>query len=84
MALPIPIVVENFGAYYMEQKKRAGITAKRQQLEADRRAEAAAGEFEVEQLTRQLSQRTQPSTKTNVTQFEMEHMMDLKHFGEDI
>ena len=74
MALPIPIVVENFGAYYMEQKKRAGISAKRQQLEAVRKAEAAAGEFEVEQLTRQLSKRTEPSKKTSVTQFEMEQM----------
>ena len=55
MALPIPIVVENFGAYYMEQKKRAGITAKRMELEEVRDKEAAAGEFEMKQLSRVLS-----------------------------
>ena len=57
MALPIPIVVENFGAYYMEQKKRAGIAAKRIEVEEVRSKEEEAGEFEMKQLSRVLSER---------------------------
>ena len=57
MALPIPIVVENFGAYYMEQKKRAGIAAKRMEIEEVRTKEEEAGEFEMKQLTRVLSEK---------------------------
>ena len=54
MALPIPIVVENFGAYYMEQKKRASIAAKRQEIENTKEKEAVAGQFEMEQLSKVL------------------------------
>ena len=57
MALPIPIVVENFGAYYMEQKKRAGVAAKRLEVEEVRSKEEEAGEFEMKQLSRVLSER---------------------------
>ena len=57
MALPIPIVVENFGAYYMEQKKRAGVAAKRMEVEEVRSKEEEAGEFEMKQLSRVLSER---------------------------
>ena len=57
MALPIPIVVENFGAYYMEQKKRAGVAAKRIEVEEVRSKEEEAGEFEMKQLSRVLSER---------------------------
>ena len=57
MALPIPIVVENFGAYYMEQKKRAGLAAKRIEVEEVRSKEEEAGEFEMKQLSRVLSER---------------------------
>ena len=57
MALPIPIVVENFGAYYMEQKKRAGIAAKRMEVEAVRSKEEEAGDFEMKQLSKVLSEK---------------------------
>ena len=57
MALPIPIVVENFGAYYMEQKKRAGIAAKKMEIEEVRTNEEEAGEFEMMQLTKVLSEK---------------------------
>ena len=57
MALPIPIVVENFGAYYMEQKKRAGAAAKRMEVEEVRSKEEEAGEYEMKQLSRVLSER---------------------------
>ena len=50
MTLPIPIVVENFGAYYMEQKKRAVIAAKKQDLVEAKIAENAAGQMEMNQL----------------------------------
>ena len=67
MALPIPIVVENFGAYYMEQKKRAGISAKRQQLETVRSTEEEAEKFEMEQLSKvlQSQQGADPSGAEN-------------------
>ena len=60
MALPIPIVVENFGAYYMEQKKRAVITAKKQELESEKNAQAASGRFEKEQLSKLLQSESGP------------------------
>ena len=65
MALPIPIVVENFGAYYMEQKKRAGISAKRQQLETTRNTEEEAEKFEMEQLSKVLQHGADPSGANN-------------------
>ena len=60
MALPIPIVVENFGAYYMEQKKRAVIAAKKQELESARSTELASGKFEMEQLLKILQAKPGP------------------------
>ena len=42
MALPIPIVVENFGAYYMEQKKREVIQKKKEELEVAKKQEEKA------------------------------------------
>ena len=60
MALPIPIVVENFGAYYMEQKKRAVIAAKKRELESARNTEVASGKFELEQLSKLLQKKPGP------------------------
>ena len=60
MALPIPIVVENFGAYYMEQKKRAVIAAKKRELESVRDTEVSSGKFELEQLSKLLQTRPGP------------------------
>ena len=56
MALPIPIVVENFGAYYMEQKKRAGLAAKRDELANVKEEQVEAGKFEMKQLANTLHQ----------------------------
>ena len=60
MALPIPIVVENFGAYYMEQKKRALIAAKKREVEAVKNTEVASGKFELEQLSKLLQAKPGP------------------------
>ena len=60
MALPIPIVVENFGAYYMEQKKRAVIAAKKRELQSVRNIEVASGKFELEQLSKLLQSKPGP------------------------
>ena len=60
MALPMPIVVENFGAYYMEQKKRAVIAAKKRELESVRNIEVASGQFELEQLSKLLQTKPGP------------------------
>ena len=60
MALPIPIVVENFGAYYMEQKKRAVIAAKKRELETVRNTELASGKFELQQLSKLLQTKPGP------------------------
>jgi len=60
MALPIPIVVENFGAYYMEQKKRAVIAAKKQDIVEAKIAETAAGQTEMDQLASLLQTKPGP------------------------
>ena len=60
MALPIPIVVENFGAYYMEQKKRAVIAAKRQDIAEAKIAENAAGQIEMDRLASILQTKPGP------------------------
>jgi len=64
MALPIPIVVENFGAYYMEQKKRAVIAAKKQDLVEAKLAENAAGQVEMNQLANILQAKPGPFKAT--------------------
>ena len=56
MALPIPIVVENFGAYYMEQKKRAGLAAKREEMKNVKEEQEEAGKFEMKQLAEVMQQ----------------------------
>eukprot|EP00090_Calanus_glacialis_P031394 TRINITY_DN5178_c0_g1_i1.p1 TRINITY_DN5178_c0_g1~~TRINITY_DN5178_c0_g1_i1.p1 ORF type:complete len:553 (-),score=146.49 TRINITY_DN5178_c0_g1_i1:174-1682(-) len=67
MALPIPIVVENFGAYYMEQKKRAVIAAKKQDLVEAKIAENAAGKMEMNQLASILQTKPGPFKTTPET-----------------
>ena len=64
MALPIPIVVENFGAYYMEQKKRAVIAAKKQDLVEAKIAENTAGQLEMNQLSSILQTKPGPFKTT--------------------
>jgi hypothetical protein len=64
MALPIPIVVENFGAYYMEQKKRPVIAAKKQDLVEAKIAENAAGQMEMNQLPNILQTKPGPFKTT--------------------
>ena len=64
MALPIPIVVENFGAYYMEQKKRAVIAAKKHDLVEAKIAENAAGKMEMNQLASILKTKPGPFKTT--------------------
>ena len=64
MALPIPIVVENFGAYYMEQKKRAVIAAKKQDLVEAKIAENASGQMEMNQLASILQTKSGPFKTT--------------------
>ena len=47
----------HFGANYMEQKKRAGIRAKKMEIEEVRNKEEEAGEFLMEYFTKVLSEK---------------------------
>ncbi|XP_023328907.1 potassium voltage-gated channel protein Shab [Eurytemora carolleeae] len=60
MALPIPIVVENFGAYYMEQKKREVIAKKKFDNAEARIEDEASREVERENLIGVLQNKPGP------------------------
>ena len=66
MALPIPIVVDNFADYYSEQKKLAAKELKREaqakQVEFDLKAEGLANRSLISTLARRPGPFTSPPT----------------------
>lgn len=58
--------MENFGAYYMEMKKREVVTAKKKVLEEKEEADAASGKVQREKLAHLLKVFVIYSTETKL------------------
>lgn len=67
MALPIPIVVENFGSYYMEMKKREVLAEKKKRLQEQHRRDEDSGKVQRDRLSQLLTSKEKPGRPFKVT-----------------
>jgi len=75
MALPIPIVVENFGSYYMEMKKREVLAEKKKRLQEQQRQDEDSGKVQRDRLAQLLTSKEKPGNPFKVAPESPKHQM---------